>query len=579
MIKPLVDSFHFFSNFSKKIQQIKYSSLVLLSFFVVNIFCLLSYILTPFAGDIRVFFSSAFLADQMGNFPHSIDASWEIKPWGNRMIAYLLYKVGIVFFDFNDKISFEIGIKAIFSIVIITSIIGLLYSLNKHMGKQSLQLISIGFLLFFSLFSVSYHCALQAEYFSIVITLISLALLFTESRTANLLSGVLVGLLLVIKGITGIFALQFFLIAFMIKGNFTKRMMISLGGLFVGTIISLVSFVAFPNALLDLYYATAFQSSLESFSILTRLLHTIFYLHEAFTHIPILLPGLYVGAVIIPFIIWKREWKELSLYILLWVTAFIPVIIQGKYFSYHYLSFVIPAIFSIIMLLHNFKSYSDVLGKFGKLSIGWVLFLPVLMTTLALCSIWLSSELIPASASLIVITFSLIFLGVTAMYRKKSRVQVFYVVLLSVTAIWMVFNSFMGYHYVTYSKESTQFIQTNMQLRDELNLNSDGVILYLDDGIAPYFFESRSFCRYYYLLPLQRANFNPKLSETSLYSDTLMDILSYDGRIIILQPSWFCLGSQDNRIAEKIKSEYIVISDQPMENYRSYVILMRKDLL
>lgn len=579
MIKPIVSLFHSLGSFSREIKQIKYSPLVLFGLFIVGMFCFISHILTPFTGDIRVFFSSAFLADQIGNFPYNVDTSWEIKPWGNRVIIYLLYKVGTIFFDFTDKIGFEIGIKAIFGIIMITSVVGLLYSLKSRIEGQSLQFIYIGFLLFFSLFSVSYFCVLQAEYFSIVIALISLVLLFIESRAANLLSGVLVGLLLVIKGITVIFALQFILMAFIIEGDLTKRVIISLGGFFVGTIMSLASFAVFPNALSDLYYATIFQSSLENISILTRSLLTVFHLHEAFTHIPVLLQGLYVGAATIPFFIWKKKWKELALYILLWLTAFTPVIIQGKYFPYHYLSFVIPAVFSIIMLLCNFKDYSDILDRCGKLSIGWVLFLPTLITTLILCSIWLSSEPVPVSALLVIITFGLTFFGVAAMYRKKPRVWAFHAILLSLIIVWIVFNSSVGYHYITYSNGSTQTIQANMQLRDELSLNQEEVILYLDDGCAPYFFESRSFCRYYYPLPLQRANSNPKLKETPLYRDTLKHILSYNGRIIILQPNWFCLESQDNRIAEKIKSEYTVISDKSMENYRGYVIFMRKDLL
>lgn len=579
MVKRIGSLFHPFDFFHRVAKQMECSPLVLFGIFIVGFFCFISHILTPFTGDIRVFFSSAFLADQMNNFPCNIDASWEIKPWGNRAIIYLLYKVGIQLFDFTDKIGFEIGIKVIFGIIMITSVIGLLFSLKSRIKGHSLHLIYIGLLLFFSLFSVSYFCVLQPEYFSIVIVLISLALLFVDSREANVLSGFLVGLLLVIKGITVIFALQFILVALIIEGDLTKRVIISLGGFFIGTFISLASFAVFPNALSDLYYATLFQSSLENFNVITRSLLTVFYIHKAFTHIPVLLPGLFAGAATIPFFIWTKKWKKLALFVLLWLTAFAPVIIQGKYFPYHYLSFIIPAIFSIILLLCIFKDYSDTLDRNEKLSIGWVLFLPTLLTTLILCSIWLSSDTMPASAPLVFITFCLIFFGLAAMYRKKPRVWAFHTIFLSLIIIFVVFNSACGYHYITYSNRSAQITQANMQLKDEFSLNQEEVILYLDAGVAPYFFESRSFCRYFYPLPLQRANSNPKLKETPLYSDTLKHILSYNGRIIILDPNWFCLESQDNLIAEKIRSEYTVLYDQSIENYSGYVIFLRKDLL
>lgn len=127
----------------------------------VLLICFISYVVTPFTADTRVFYSSAILADQLGNFPYNIDASWEIKPIGNRLIVYLLYKFTLLFVEIDEKTNFEITTKIIFSVISLVAVLAFVYRIKNLINKYSVTVTQVFIVTTFSLFSISYWCALQ----------------------------------------------------------------------------------------------------------------------------------------------------------------------------------------------------------------------------------------------------------------------------------------------------------------------------------------------------------------------------------------------------------------------------------
>jgi hypothetical protein len=75
-------------------------------------------------------------------------------------------------------------------------------------------------------------------------------------------------------------------------------------------------------------------------------------------------------------------------------------------------------------------------------------------------------------------------------------------------------------------------------------LRSDGYdgrepILYLSPGVVNVFADAPSYDRYFYVLPLQRVRAAPGLPSTPIFKDTLAHLLDYRGRYIIWTPSWY----------------------------------------
>jgi hypothetical protein len=119
-------------------------------------------------------------------------------------------------------------------------------------------------------------------------------------------------------------------------------------------------------------------------------------------------------------------------------------------------------------------------------------------------------------------------------------------------------------------------INVLQQIDQEFHLSNEPEILFLGDGLASYIIHAKSYLRYFYPLPLQRAQYNPKLIQTEVYQETLNAALNYQGKYIYLEPSWFDLDSLP-AIKSKIDTEYeIVFRAKATQNSREVVLFERK---
>jgi hypothetical protein len=69
-------------------------------------------------------------------------------------------------------------------------------------------------------------------------------------------------------------------------------------------------------------------------------------------------------------------------------------------------------------------------------------------------------------------------------------------------------------------------------------LDHEPLILYLDDGVAPYYIQARSASRYFYPVMIQRGSSNPEAREMEMYRTLMSQILAYRGRFIILNTDY-----------------------------------------
>ncbi len=96
------------------------------------------------------------------------------------------------------------------------------------------------------------------------------------------------------------------------------------------------------------------------------------------------------------------------------------------------------------------------------------------------------------------------------------------------------------------------------EINQRFDLSNKPEILFLDDGRASYIIHSKSYLRYTFPLPLQRAQNNPKVALTDIYEQTLKAVLNYQGDYIYLDPSWFNLAKFPP-IQAKINAEYEIV--------------------
>jgi len=577
-------------NPSKQSVQISDQTLLLFSF-VILIGSIFTSIVTPFSMDHRIMMSAAFLTDFNGPFPTNLDNSWENKPVGNRLIMYFLYKTASIFTGFQDKILFEVGIKAINVLITTFSVCLFILSIRKLLLQNNISPLFTTIFLLFALFSLSYLTSMMPEYFTLIILAISFVFLDRNSIVTQFFSGFLAGFLFPLKGVTLIFILYLIIATIYLYKDWRKKLLIALSGFMVFFFIMiLLSTFLFHNAIPDFLDSSLFNLSLIDFNIINRVVGSIIFFLNLSYHIPVLLPAFILAFFIFVNRIIKFELKDAGVFFILWTIPFIPIIIQGKYLPYYYVPFIIPAVFSVIYyctLNQKKNGFSDEKVLFISFSgILVIYFFVCLIQNLYFKELLLQYFFHDAGKVAIIISI-IIILSILCVFgyihSLKSNKRCFccnkhIAFFLCISAIiWIIFQSPIGIDFTWNKEVSTKLFVTSEELGKKFNFTEVPEILYLESGLGPYLFNIKSHCRYYYPLPVQRARYNPQIMETNAYLDTMHCISSYNGSIVILEPFWFDLSSPDKAIIKKkLDEEY---KDSFSDFSSSTMILKRTSVL
>jgi hypothetical protein len=157
---------------------------------------------------------------------------------------------------------------------------------------------------------------------------------------------------------------------------------------------------------------------------------------------------------------------------------------------------------------------------------------------------------------------------ILVLFLNKSQItkNIFlHLSLILILFIWVLSNSPIGLNF-TYIKSSAgnEWLDS---LDREFHLSEQDTLLYLDSGIFPYYYRTKSSCRYFYPLPIQRANTNPYLYETKPYAETYNCIMNYSGEFVILSPSWFGITQDDKKdLKDKLYTNYSVVYSNPSKD-------------
>ena len=301
-----------------------------LYFFCFPVFSL-SFILLPLTNDARIYLGAAAQADYFGGFPQGLDIAWEIKPVGNRLIAYLLYHIGQPFGDDAHYI-----IRA----VVLMAIIAIAWYASKQFKTKYTFL-----LIFFSLTTCANFCMFQAEYFSVLLSFLCIALILSDNKWCNYAAGPVMLWVFLCKGITGVFVIPIIISVILLKKDWVpniKRFVVSC--MVSGMLYFIACLTIFQNSIPDMILSKSL-ARVGIYPILRALDIATFMGGTIYLYIPVILIGAVAGILLLySYYGAAKFWLILGL----WCVPVAMIFLQGEFFVYHYLTLVIPSVISIV---------------------------------------------------------------------------------------------------------------------------------------------------------------------------------------------------------------------------------------
>lgn len=296
----------------------------------------LSYILVPVTNDGRIYMAVEYIADTFYQFPYGFDIAWEIKPIANRLMAWILYKLASLVMPLTNTVAFGVAVK-FFALCFIVA--GVWYFAGSVGGKWAFPVSFVAFT------CIGNFIILQAEYWAVLVALVSLALLLRDNENAHALAGMLFILMALFKGITGLLCVPVICAALLLK----RRLywMDIFGGFIVAASVFVwLALTVWPNMLPDMLMSAQI-ARVGQYPMWTYLVSELVYLWTGFLYIPLVAVGCVAGIFMFIRLI-NRSSTDAFLYAAMWGVSFAIVFSQGEFFIYHYFVLTLPALVTIL---------------------------------------------------------------------------------------------------------------------------------------------------------------------------------------------------------------------------------------
>ena len=492
-----------------------WNSLIIISFIIL----LAANIFTPFTGDVLVSFGAAIQADHLGEFPLNVYKSWNLRGIGYKYIIYGLHKINDIFQIQNYRILQPL-IKFIYYLLFYAITYLSLLQIKGKIRDYGINFSKLFFTFIIAILASSHWMHLQAEEIAVFFSISHFCFSLSNKKIINYSSGIFIPLLLSCKLITVFYAVYpLILLVYLKDKKLLKRFIISSIIFSIGTLLFYLCVI--PKEIEDTINSILFQN-LNNFYFFHKIKSMIWGLKIAISHSPVILTGIISFSMLIYYFFKKNDVYNFDFIIILFITSFIPIIVQ-VHFAYHYFAFL-PA--SIIFIIITDFIYSR---KWDKIWEALILF-----TFLA----WLLVCIIKVD-----ITGKDVFANVFY-YNKK--------------------------HYEYREKVYTE-------IDEKYDLSNEKDVLFLCDGGVNYFIKSKSYSRYFIPLPLQRVKNNQNLKTSGIYKTELSNILNYKGNYIIHQFRWMELSNIQS-LGLKMQNEYQEVYVNNNNNFiaASIKVLKRK---
>jgi len=376
----------------------------------------------------------------------------------------------------------------------------------------------------------SYKCIMQAEFNAFLVSVTAMMLILNARSVCHFIGIILLGWLPFFKGISIVIAIQALLILFgmfNIKGN--KLSKIAFGVTVVMTGIFLAIWCVYPREITDIFDALMFQSTFQIAPI--KLLGNLFVKGIAevvisSTHHMLLLVSL-VSFITIS--IQKPLTRKSAMLLIAWLLGYIAVVIQGRYYVYHYVLLYLPMLFTLFdaySLWHGVQNKSTNIIKAVWLGLGMV------TTGIFLLNASPLQQIVPEG----------VFIIKKGVDYRNSKIQE--------DKLWRYYQSLPA------------------------GLDMESEVLYLDDGRRTWLMGMKSASRYYFPLPIQRLKYNRALKSKKCFDDMVEKLNGYKGKYIIWNEEWFDLPEEElfTRFRDRLASY-----DKKMVLDKIYLYVLRAD--
>ena len=539
------------------------------------------FLFAPFNEDVRSQFAAARQADYRGWFPGNIVEAWDIKPIGNRMMIYGFYRAAANLVAFRDKPTFELFVHGLCLGGIMVGLAVVRRVIQGSPGSDArVSPISIGLGLV-SILAVSYYVILQPEWFASLLLLAAIGLTVSESPIAAVAAGLVASVLLPLKGVT-VLLVPIVPVTWLLMGlDWRRRSLPFLGGLVLGFALTVFVFVLYPQSWQDLVDATAYQNSVGGFAPVRRGLKTIGVgFGGAMTHAPMLYVGISCTLLVAVAGIARRSFSDTLLLLAAWGCAVAVVMIQGKWFAYHYGVAIVPALLSVATWCSDrYSAWRESLPMTGR----WKLVALACLGNLVLAAItWRYAPDQRGMLPSVCVVMAILVVGLVQgdrFARFWGAMPTFVALLTGIG--WACLAAPWTPPARSAALAGAEQLAYFSGLDGRHRLSEEPSLLFLEAGEASYFITPRSALRWIYPLPLQRVHSNPELVRSAVHVRALEQALAYEGQYIILDATWM---RSDQRLlpalSEKIEREYEVVDAtnllQDHGEQNSYVLLRRR---
>lgn len=318
----------------------------LLYYVMLPIVCI-TFTLTNLTNDTRIFIGAEAIADTYYQLPYGWDAAYEVKPIGNRILNWVLYKVANAFVPFtaNDYTHFGLFVK-------LTALIILLVCC-WYIAKK------IPFVYGFPFLVIAFACQanfgiMMSEWFAVLFSFVGVALCFEKNKNWQYLASVLFIFIGLLKGITCFMIVPAICAVYILGGTVDWKRAIA--GFFAGGLTYLaLCFTVWPYSLGDILLSR-YVAHIGAHSWVT--LFKYFWVTQDSSwlpgvfayYIPVLLLGSIIGVAIFLRYYTREEKRNTILFGLMWLVPVGIVFAQNEFIVYHYLVLMFPALMSFILM-------------------------------------------------------------------------------------------------------------------------------------------------------------------------------------------------------------------------------------
>ncbi|OFZ72624.1 MAG: hypothetical protein A3K03_04285 [Bdellovibrionales bacterium RIFOXYD1_FULL_44_7] len=524
--------------------------------FFTFLFFFVNYLFIPLGSDARVMISGGHLgATQYGGGLSGMVKSWEMKPFGNRIIFGVLHNIATVFVSYDNKAAFEFVVRFFYVSFALISSFFLARGISLSFGSS----FYLSFFFLGLVFMGSPHLNnIQAEESAIIFSLLAAALLLNNRSWSSILCGVVLFFVLAIKIVTIFYVLC--VLVFAAALIFEKKLRLKQLGLtlssFVLTSIIVTALLSllYPQEFIDITNTRMFQGS-AGFELDKKVIFALYRYHALFfenmlANHPLHIGGIVASAMAMVLSAIKRKPFYAVLVFICYLFGLSGVVFQNKAFGYHYTFLVLPFIFSVWVVFHlskeffsRDKMYFLSAGIVGVLCLVFFSSLPRLVRIFFLA-------VAPFSIATILVFILSRFLRIDL--RKGLKLVTHVCCIVGLIGGFLL--SSIHFTYLTFIAPQRAIADTVRLkwyggLKEHLDLtkveresakcakkyvqSSSDPILYLDFGTVGYYLGNPSASRFQYPMPLTRGENNARVQALPIYQDTLKQALSYNGNYVI----------------------------------------------